>query len=585
MAKKTLLLFLALVYCFIFTVPNIIVKNYSATSSVSSFDYKVIDDSLYGAYYKDMQEGNFALTDPINYEHKNDKLPWAAIPFWIIGGIAYLIRSIDYSLILVVAVFSFLNFFIQYYFIKKLTNNAFISILGVFLIPLSHVFMSSPSRMIYFLFNYTSFDRFLWTSIPRRQVEIFFLFLPLLLFYLAYIHRSKILATISGLFVGLAAETYIYYFTFEIAGVFLLFLLSRYQKNVEDIKLVGTALISSLLFSLPYVIKTQAFKYDFAHALQYLSRLGLVESRAINTFYISLFFVLFLAVFFMYFSLIGKRERSFYFLNAFFIGNLILYNQHLITGLQLQTWHWLTITGRPWMLIMMLYLFNSYIQRKENKVLINFSISVLVMLVIAWSLWANIGVAQNLAKYYEVGEEYTGAFEWLNKNTPKDSVVLSPSFIISANIPLRTHNNVYLVNGFDSAARDCELLYRSMVSMKVLNVSSEKIFNADAKSLTSAESLPTYLFHMRHYPEIPETLRQKLTDLYRFIKVRPDDLFSYKLDYILLGKKEKELGLGQILISKQKVYSNGDLEIYKVVADESYIDTGLKELFCWPEKH
>ncbi len=571
MRKIFLIIFLAAIYALIFTAPNLIVKNYSPTSSASAFDYKVIDDLLYGAYYKDLQEGNFGLTDPANYEHKDDALPWASMQFLIIGGLAYLTGSIDTSLLIVIAVFSFLNFLIQYLFLKNLTKNSFISVLGVFLIPLTHVFMTSPSKILYFLFNYPLSDRFLWASIPRRQVEMFFLFAPLLVFYLAYINKNKILAILSGLFVGLASETYVYYFTFEIAGIFLLFLFARYKKDMEEIKLIGTALISSLLFSLPYMLKTQFFNHDFPHSLEFLSRLGLSPYRSLTTIYISLFFVLFLIIFFVYFKLTRKTDKTFYFLNAFFIGNLLLYNQHIITGMQLQSWHWLTVTGRPWLLIMTLYLFSSANDKSTKKQLTNMTVCMLILFVVGWSLWANIGVAKNLANYYQIDQEYYKAFDWLNKNTPKGSVVLSPSFIISANIPLRTHNNVYLVNGFHSAAPDYELICRGLFSMKIFNISSEKIFNPDSKQLMSAENLLTYLFHMRYYPEPPKQLKQKFINIYKLSEVGLEDFLNYKLDYILLGKKEKEMGLGITKVPSQKVYSDDGLEIYKVNASNSTV--------------
>ncbi len=561
MKRKIVLLSLALIYALIFTIPHVIVKIHTPTSSVSAFDIRVADDRIYGVIYNEIKEGKFKITDSVTYEYKDVEIPFSPIPFLIIGGIAYIINSLDWALILLIAFFSFSNFLIQYCFLNNLTKNSYLSILGSFLIPISHILLTSPFRIKFFLLHYPEFDRFLWTSIPRRQIEFFFLMLPILLFYLAYIHRNKILATMSGIFIGLAFQSYVYYYAFEITGIFILLMFEYYNKNNENIKLILITVIFSLIFTVPSFIKIQNFNRYVFHSVEFLLRRGLMHSRESISIFISLFFILFLFLFLFLLIKRNKINKNVYFLTAFFFGNLILYNQHIITGIQLSTWHWLTVTGRPWMIIMFIYVLSVLIQ-DFNKYKLNILFIFLIMITITWSLWANMGIANNLKEYYVINQEYYKAFEWLKNNTPKYSVVLSPSFEISENIPLRTHNKVYLVNGFNSVAPDCELLYRGLLTYKLFNVSENKIDKQFNKSLPNSEGLAHFLFHVKYYPELSDELKNNLMKLYHIIEISSIDLIQFKLDYILVGPKERELGSLNPSIPLIKIYNEIGIQIY-----------------------
>jgi hypothetical protein len=358
------------------------------------------------------------------------------------------------------------------------------------------------------------------------------------------------------------------------AGTGLLMAYHWLRKERTEAKTLLIVLGAGLAVALPYVIGSLLFKRLPGHA-DALARLGLQHGRSALTLLPSAAFIAFL---FVFNKLLRKHHGApVRFLNAFFIGNLILYNQHIITGVQLQTWHWLTQTGRPWLVLMLLFLAATLLFRKEARWTRGAFIA-LIALAAAWSLWANAGVAMHLAPAYSVDRPYAEAFAWLDANTPPDSVVLSPDATISTNIPVRTHNTAYVPNGFDTAAPNCELIYRWIAALKLFNASRERVEQLLAANATSMLNPISFMFHVGPSPS-PQTLAA----IYGTTDFWPYDIAQYQIDYIIVGEKERSLGTLTTDIPTERIYSEDGVDIYRVNLGKPERPSPLQERLCGQE--
>jgi hypothetical protein len=81
-----------------------------------------------------------------------------------------------------------------------------------------------------------------------------------------------------------------------------------------------------------------------------------------------------------------------------------------------------------------------------------------------------VAFARNTAPAFVLPDGYKEAFDWLNRSTPRDSVVVTPSFETNMLLPVYTHANVFLPNGNQSLAPTAELVDRLLIVYKVFGV-------------------------------------------------------------------------------------------------------------------
>lgn len=215
------------------------------------------------------------------------------------------------------------------------------------------------------------------------------------------------------------------------------------------------------------------------------------------------------------------------------------------------------------------------------------SFILIVVMIIARIVYTQFFIASYLYPAHTLPLNITRSLNWLNANTPKDSVVVSPSLITNALLPVFTHNNSLLPVAVTSAASQAEILDRFFVAYSLFGYSPEYVKSAllgelggsgDAISYQE-NGLTTWLFESyyvdhsidgyfyRRNAEIPpEVTTRIVSDYERYPKRQQYLLNRYRADYLYVGPYEKMFSgvdFGK-LDYLEAVYNAEDVTIYKI---------------------
>ena len=179
-------------------------------------------------------------------------------------------------------------------------------------------------------------------------------------------------------------------------------------------------------------------------------------------------------------------------------------------------------------------------------------------------------VARIEAKNYTVDPFLMEAYEWLNKNTPKDSVILALALESNVDIPVYTHNRIFLARAANTIAGEEEILERYFLSRSLFGFSPEFV----SKELATHRWV-FYLFIEKYSPRALDThLRPERYDvftlpsyildqiLHKYTTFVVPEKLPYRLDYIFIGPRE--IALNPKLVQKTKVYDKNGVTIYKM---------------------
>jgi hypothetical protein len=117
----------------------------------------------------------------------------------------------------------------------------------------------------------------------------------------------------------------------------------------------------------------------------------------------------------------GEREKRWWFFSlATVIASEFVYNQQLITGRTVWPQHFVQYTTLLSMAIMAVFLHNIIRPRAKNL----WCVAVALLLVISALFgWRTLGAVQNTMPKYTELQSFSGVFDYLNANAPKDCVV------------------------------------------------------------------------------------------------------------------------------------------------------------------
>ena len=167
------------------------------------------------------------------------------------------------------------------------------------------------------------------------------------------------------------------------------------------------------------------------------------------------------------------------------------------------------------------------------------------------------------------------AYEWLNANTPNDSVVMTPSFITNVEIPIHTHNRIFLARAYQSLASDKEVINRLLITYKLFGVPAAYLYEM-LETYDGVFNLVTLKYFSRELDAfykggakyggytIPIAEKKKILNEYTFFNL-PEKL-PYRLDYIFVGPREREMGIPEDAFhGMKKLYEADGIIIYKWV--------------------
>ncbi|MDI6720814.1 MAG: hypothetical protein QMD85_00385 [Candidatus Aenigmarchaeota archaeon] len=559
------------------------------------------DQTMYASGIRDVMDGHLVVRDPTIFENK-DKVSLTAplLPTLFLGAVSLLI-GIPWTFIIGSFVFTVVTFLLVYFLFHRVTGSKRASILaGCFILIGLNFILTPPLTLRNITFHVNNYILYptealnYFNRLPGIQLVFPMLMMSVIFLYLSMESRKLLYSVLCGISLGILAYSYSYYWLALFIALGILFLHSIYRKDMplaKNIILIGAI---GFVISVPYLMDFASFRsspeyFDMMSRLAASERFtGLQVNHAIKYSLIYLFFLFF----------VRRRDNFFWLITAVFVAGIIGLNMQVITGFNIQGDHYdFTFLG-PLSVIIIIYTFreismNSYknrcmtyfsgaIRNKSREICLFFTI-----LLLAFGFYSHTAFAVNSYKDFGLSREYREAYDWINKNTPTDSVVATMSTEQNLLLVVYAHNNVFIPNGFLSASTDEEILDRMFTIYKIFNMTPEYLSylmdRDDFSEYTGVDKYPrkfnVSLFERTHwrYPfhfkfgfgdklfktellgktGTEETYRAML-DYYRnFTPVK-----TYRMDYILVSDYERSIA--NFTLPYKIVWSNSGISIYKI---------------------
>lgn len=570
---------------------------------VSNVSGKSWDEARgFGPRYREVYDGRLLISDLYNYEYKNTPSPGPVLPAFILGGLAHILGSLKNLFVFADFIFPAATFLITYLFLFHLTKNRLISVMAAVALIFGYRLISSfpPftfqgfKNFLESIFNYNYGESPLeFSRLDTPEFTHILLILNIYFLHLAIQRLSNKFAFLSGIFLGSLFYSYIFYWPFSLSGAGLLCLIYIFKKEWGKAKILCKILSSGLLLSLPYWLIYFKFKLS-PIASEYFSRSLLEPGYSIyipvNLIFWSLFFFIFYR----------KRDDIFYLCASFFMGGVLFLNFGFITGtgFNITRHNWLSRDIYPWLILMLAITFNYMVTNiyadkvlsKVSQVFKKYHKQIAVFMIaffIAYGFYTHARFSFKKYRDYTISKEMQDVFNWLNKNTLPDSVVISCSIERNELLPTYTHNNVFFTTADTSLsfAPLSEILERLYITYKFYGIGQDYLRfilkypaqNLKDKSLARELDAKRYIFFVSTDQKFfkdnqirDDFLNKIMSDFERSESLlNKQSLSRYRIDYLIYGQLERKLAKNLRLETDaelkdlfKKAYEGRDFSIY-----------------------
>lgn len=588
--------------------------------------------NTYAPRYRDAIDGRLIAGEIDTYEHKDGPALWSMLPPLILAPFFIPFGSVPPGLIVTDVVFILFTFFSFFLLFVALTKNRFFALFFSFwlMVYAGIVLYIPPITIMELKVLILRFFPFLVEKVPIglkfRGRESFIPAAPffILSLYFAYWAASAMAqkatsflsdmstrrdtgllrlgslgvrflngfpftavqktwpAIVAGIFYGLLFYIYFYYWAFTTVFLGIFFLALLIMKETRAARAIFIAGIVGLVVSIPFWIN----QIELAQLPQYQEIMDRVAGYEIGDgfrFYLWPRYLTYVVMSLLAFWL-GKKLNApikASFLTALALAGIVVLNVQVVTGFNIQTDHWFTRVfviahNIVWASIAydaFLYFkprIWPWISRHKKAIATLFFIAVFYFS--ASFVYNQIVSVSKRAPKCVMPASLIEGYEWLNKNTPKDSVVMTPSFKTNAEIPVYTHNRIFLARSHNSLASDEEIFDRLYITYKMLGISTAYLYDM-LQTFDGMFNLVNFKYNHRYldtyyggvYPDppIPKAEMEKILNTYTFFKL-PRKL-PYRLDYIFIGPREREIGINEATLQDaEKVYNSLGVTIYRL---------------------
>ena len=537
------------------------------------------DESYYLSTTKEVYEGHFKSGNTFIAEHKGDP---ALQPLYTETLVSFEAKLLNVS---VPEVFVLNDFFLPV-----------VGLLLIYILFLSLTDKKSISTTLAFLFHFVFLSSFNRPINP--QLSFIFFLLGVLLVWKVVSKRYDfkqylVLNVLLGLVFSLLVYVYPFYWTsilvlYGVSSLTFAWVNRDLAYCFKNWFIFG---LTSIVFLIPYglgVLRTQASPF----LEESLIRNGLVFTHWPGAFFSAGFLILCFPIVYLLRGLIEDKARL-VFCYSLIISGLALNWQNVITGkiLQFSSHYYLTTVLFVFLIfaICTQSLLEKYrkTRRTGYKTITAVSLLFILSILILYKQKGEfIGAFENIFTPPDISkmQELSPALDWLNENTPKDSVVYSLGGSYDIFVPMYTADNVY-TSGYAgmSLMSDSELENRWAVGHFWENVDADMIKHSQ-RSIWINEFQDTYankevrrkilqFITKKIYPEtvlIDQGRVEEVLNKYKQFKKAGFEkaLKTYRVDYLILDTDDvRYVGLEKEL----KVYSFlqitahfGNTIIYKV---------------------
>lgn len=592
----------------IFVLPHILIPIFQEGNIVykplvvNGVNTQTVDETFYASNIREVYDGHIIVRDSQLFEHKNDITITPIFPYIILGYMTYLTGSVENTYIISDFIFPLLTFLLVYFLMFRLTKDRYISALcgcamllrGFIFREIKAYIFNLPQLHIQKILGPLGYQ----SRLPFTQFTFIILISAIVLLYLFLKGRKTIYGVLCGLFMGLLFYTYLYHWTFFFIGIGILFLIFLIKRDYKNSKRVFIVLAIGMLISIPYWIDFAKFKSE-PYSEEILGRMDMVSGRmpSISN---TITYLLFLSLFVI---LVKKRDEIFYIFISLLLGGIVCINIQVFLGYSIQAYHWPLTSITPLIVIMIFYMTSEVLVREYNLGAVNWIITIsrryykplfvfLILIFLTYGTYHNYMFSRNTYRYYTLPNTIIEAYRWLDRNTQTDDVILSASVENINLIPVYTRDNNFIPNAVFTVASTQEILDRTYIAYKLLNVSPSYLENLMRQDNAVLDKyyrpfgrtgipnteifeevfwIPT-LFHSKFFSqggyEIPEEIMKGILSNYNNYTNNIDELLNrYRVDYIYYGQYERKISSVNLTEYKQfrELYKNEDVTIYKVL--------------------
>ena len=547
-------------------------------------------------------QGQWLAGDISLAEYKDSPVILSVINPVILGGLGWIIGSLKSAFIISDFLFPALIFLILYFIFFELTRRKIPSLL------FSTIFILSPKLTMYLppvtALNLRelikSFLPFL-NNEPLyfsqfEEPKITFIFLCLAYYFIIRALRNKTVPStvFAGISFGFLFYTYFYDWVsvavalFLLAGIFLVRRDFSSLKRLISIGCIGVLVSAGYWVNYLYLRKLPQYKEIFSEVGVEIGRRFRFYSVWKSYLRIIILSLMPVAIYLSHCFYHKNRDSGNYrylnfwkrpevlFITMFLFSYFVTVNIQLVTGYNVQPDHWYRTLFLPVGIIFFLIflaLYDLFIRESYKPVLKNGAYIFLIVFILMYA-GAEFNKSRIQAQDYTVSRQSLESYAWLNENAKRGSVVGAIAYDTNYEILLHTHNKIFLPIGLATIAPHEERWQRLILLSGMYGLQSDVFYRV-------AEGGAYYLFAARftdhgfdqafyrsssNYKIPAVTLGRKTKEYDEY--VLPENI-PFQIDYLYFGPRERSLGqLQPAVLSKfKKVYSKGDIEIYKSLSE------------------
>lgn len=556
---------------------------------ISDVSFVTFDETFnYAARAREVMDGRWRVTDPLAWEYKTVPAFYAPPEQVALGVLARALGSVDRVFVLADVVFPAIDFLLIVLFLRALGAAMPLACLGALailsggvqnsvrlLVDVARVAAGGDPATLARIVRPLEFTR-TWTP----ELTFVLLIGGFIALWHALERRSWAWAALCGVCVAMLIPSYYFYWMFLAASVAVLGARALLTGPRDRAPLLGFALVLGAALATPYWLSYRAFQ-QLPEAVEITTRFGLEPGRHLVV--PSLKDVALLAALAAAARVLGGTR--FVFMLALGLALVLCRNVQLVTGFTVQSGHWGYRTVVIWQTLSLATLLTALpglgpaqTPTRLARALRAGAGAGAVVLVVAM-IGHQVVLSRNTAPAFTLPPGFAEAFAWINRSTPRDSVIVSPSFETSLLIPAHTHANVFMPTGLQALAPNRELVERLLLTYKAYGVPTSYLAASlrdvpDRLRATNGrfsrrqpelleQWTAWYLFQWQ--PILPAD-RAALVERYERLALDPARPFGpYRADYVWMSSLEATKGPGVLSHSwLERVYENGGVTIARV---------------------
>ena len=499
---------LILLISLIYGLPNIYLtyklgKNYSSPLANRSSSIGTDESTLYAPAVNYISQDHVFLKDVYVAEYANYPTPFIgeSAPSIVMAILAYITGTIDNAFIAADFIFPALIFALLYVFSSHFIKSGYFALITSFTASISRDFIATvpnPFSIIDYLKYGDSHNEFLYLSRSFHPQISFIFFLSSMTLLLHLIKKPALKTSIIlGISFGLLFYTYIFYWTYFLVFITLVFIYFTFKKDFKIVKLLIISVLIGISFGLYYFQNIFNF-YSLSIASDFTEKFTVTSSPIPLT----LFRHVFIAI--LLWLVISAKDRKNIFLKKelkYFYVALILVGIFFplaskIIGKDLETLHYIRRGLMPFTTVALFI--TIYYFFKNNKYFLKSFITFIFAGFLFFALTIQVRATKNIQFSEAKGDDQKDVLGWFKHFTPKNSVIGSLDTCFNMLIPVYTNNKVYFPPTYRSITPTYEENERYAILSNLLGIDP-----SDQKK--DLEKIASYVFSFKAYNQKKRT--------------------------------------------------------------------------------